>query len=141
MNKNINTVTIEHDIKVFYVTAEPFPDDVPGAYDRLHTLITDNRDRVYFGISHPNEKGIIIYKAAAEELEDGEAEKYGCETFTIKKGNYIFIDIKNHMEDGTSIGNAFQKLLKNPDIDPQGYCLEWYLNYTDPDVRCMVGLK
>ncbi len=137
----METITIEHDIKVFFVQATTFPEGVIGAYDKLHSLITDKSERKYFGISHPNEKGVIIYKAAAEELEEGEAKKYGCDTFTIKKGNYIFIDIKNHMEDGANIGNAFHKLLKNPDIDPQGYCLEWYLNYTDPDVRCMVGLK
>lgn len=137
----METTTIDKDITVFYITANPFPDDVPAAYGRLHTLITDDRERRYFGISHPNEKGIITYKAAAEELEDGEAEKYGCETFTIKKGKFIYTDIKNHSEDGTNIGNAFHKLLKNPNIDPQGYCLEYYLNYTDPDVRCMVGLK
>ena len=31
-----------------------------------------------------------------------------------------------------------QMLISQPDIDPNGYCLEWYLN--DMDVRCMVRL-
>jgi len=95
---------------------------------------------MYFGISQPNPQGTIIYKAAAEELEPGEAEKYGCESFTIRKGKYICIDIKNHMSDAASIGNTFQKLIAQPGIDPKGYCLEWYRNYTDPDVKCLVGL-
>jgi hypothetical protein len=30
-------------------------------------------------------------------------------------------------------------LLTQPNIDPNGYCLEWYLN--GKDVRCMVRLK
>jgi predicted transcriptional regulator YdeE len=134
-------VTIEKDVPVLYVTAESFPNKIMDAYQELHSLIKDsNNDRMYFGISQPNEKGNIIYKAAAEELEPGEAEKYGCKSFTIKKGKYICIDIKNHMSDAASIGNAFQQLIAQPGIDPQGYCLEWYRNYTDPDVRCMVGL-
>lgn len=135
-------VTIDNDIKVFYVTAKSFPESVPETYEILKARITTiNDNRKYFGISYPNEKGTIIYKAAAEELEIGEAEKYGCETFIIKKGKYICIEIKNHFQDASSIGNAFQKLLAHPDIDPQGYCLEWYLNLTDADVKCMVRLK
>jgi predicted transcriptional regulator YdeE len=135
-------ITIEKDIKVFYLTAESFPDKIMDTYQQLHSLITvSNDERMYFGISQPNPQGTIIYKAAAEELEPGEAEKYGCERFTIKKGKYICIDIKNHMSDAASIGIAFQKLIAQPGIDQKGYCLECYRNYTDPDVRCMVGLE
>ncbi len=136
----METILLEKDIKVFYVTAETFPDSVPEAYQELNSRITNLSERKYFGISQPNQEGVIIYKAAAEELEVGEAEKYGCEVFTIKKGKYISIEIKNHMQDPLSIGNAFQQLIALPTIDPQGYCLEWYLNYTDLDVKCMVGL-
>ena len=98
-------------------------------------------ERRYFGISQPDNTGIIIYKAAAEELEAGEAEKYDCDSFIIKKGKYICIEIKNHMQDTSSIGNAFQKLISLPEVDPQGYCLEYYSNYIHPDVKCIVGLK
>jgi hypothetical protein len=45
------------------------------------------------------------------------------------------------MKDSASIGNAFKQLLGNPDIDhANGYCLEIYKNYTDPDVNCLVPL-
>jgi hypothetical protein len=133
--------TINNDIKVFYLIAKSFPESVPKTYEMLHSLVSDSNDRKYFGISHPDEKGNIVYKAGTEELETGEAEKYNCETFTIKKGKYISIYIKDHMKDPSSIVEAFKKLLSNPDIDPKGYCLEWYINYNDPDVNCMVGLK
>jgi len=137
----MEVIEIAQDIKVFYITANPFPDDVPTAYARLKDRIEDHQDRKYFGISYPNEEGVIIYMAAAEELEHGEAERFGCNTFTIKKGLYLSLSIKNHMKDSQSIGRSFQQLLSNSDIDPKGYCLEWYLNYTDPDVVCMVKLN
>ncbi len=138
----MKTVIIDQDIKVFFLTAKSFPESVPETDEILHSRIANiNNDRKYFGISCPNEEGVIIYKAAAEELETGETEKYGCETITIKKGKYICIEIKNHFQDKSSIPNAFKELLSHPDIDPKGYCLEWYLNYTDVDVKCMVGLK
>lgn len=134
-------IEIKEDIKVFYLTANPFPDDVPATYERLKSRIIDPRDRRFFGISHPNKDGVIIYKASAEEFEPGESERYGCETFTIRKGTYRSIFIKDHISDSQSIGRSFQQLLSQTDIDPQGYCLEWYKNYIDPDVVCMVGIK
>ena len=137
----METIIIENDIRVMYVTAEDFPKGIPETYKKLHDLIPNVDDRKYFGISYPNESGKIIYKAAAEELEEDEADKYGLESFTIKAAKYLCIEIKNFKEDEMCIGTAFQKLIHQPGIDPQGYCLEWYLNYTDPDVKCMVGLK
>ena len=136
----METVKIEKDITVFFVTATSFPDGVMEAYEKLHALIQHPNNRRYFGISQPNKEGIIIYKAATEELETGEGKKLGCETFTIKKGNFLSITIKNHFNHPTSIGDAFEKLIALPNIDPQGYCLEYYTNYKDGDVRCMVGI-
>lgn len=130
---------LEKDIKVFYVTAKSFPDGIMEAFQILNSKLSANEKRNFFGISYQNEKGEIIYKAAAEELQEGEAEKSGCETFIIKKGIYISIEIKNFMSEIPSIGKAFKELISYPDIDPQGACVEWYLN--QKDVRCMVRLK
>jgi predicted transcriptional regulator YdeE len=134
-------ITIDQDIKVICINAQSFPDGVMEAFEKLHACIPQSDERKYFGISQPDQKGNILYKAAAEELEEDEAIKYGYEPFTIKKGNYYCISIKNHMNDSLSIGRAFQKLISLPDIDPEGYCLEWYKNYSDGDVKCMVVLN
>ncbi|MCY7327346.1 MAG: hypothetical protein LH618_02215 [Saprospiraceae bacterium] len=39
------------------------------------------------------------------------------------------------MDDFPMVGQTFKKLLDDPRIDPQGYCLEFYLN--ERDMRCM----
>ncbi len=135
--KNYN---LEKDIEVMCVTATSFPEGVMDAYKKLQSLIPVSKERRYFGISNPNKDGSIIYKACAE-AHIGEAEKLGLESFTIKAGNFTSIYIVDHMQDPESIGNAFQELLKNPDIDPQGYCLEMYKDFDDKDVNCMVPLK
>jgi predicted transcriptional regulator YdeE len=136
--KNYN---LEKDIKVMCVTAVSFPEGVMEAYKKLQSLVTDSKERRYFGISCPNKDGGIIYKACAEEKYDGEAEKLGLESFIIKAGDFMSIYIEDHMKDPQSIGNAFQILLKIPNLDPQGYCLEMYKNFDDKDVQCMVPLK
>jgi hypothetical protein len=131
--------TLDVDIKVFCETAKSFPDGIMKAHQELRSIVPFSDQRRYFGISRPNEKGVIIYDAATEEIYQGEAEEYGCEIFVIESGQYISIlihDFMNHIE---SIGNAFHQLTSQPDIDPEGYCIEFYLN--EKDVRCMVRLN
>jgi len=130
--------TLVDDIKVFCETAKSFPDGIIEAHKELESIITCSKQRRYFGISSRNAKGIIIYDAAAEEIYQGEAEELGCEMFVIESGQYISLLIEDYISDIPAIARAFQQLMAFPDIEPQGYCIEWYLN--EKDVRCMVRL-
>jgi predicted transcriptional regulator YdeE len=133
----METTIIDSDIKVFYTTATSFPEGILAAHQQLHALVPFSTDRKYFGISRP-ENGVIVYKAAAEEINSGEAEKYHCDTMVLKKGTYVSRTIHNYMKDIPAIGNTFQELLETPSLDPNGYCVEWYIN--DKDVICMIPL-
>jgi predicted transcriptional regulator YdeE len=137
IQEDTEIVIIDKDIEVFCITADSFPDGILDVHQRLHAMIPFTIDRRYFGISRP-EKGVIVYKAAAEKLEKDEAEKLNCESFTIEKGKYICLTILNYVEDLQSISKAFDRLISRSDIDPNGYCVEWY--YTDKDVKCMIRL-
>lgn len=137
-NKGMEKFTLEDDIKVFCETAKSFPDGIMKAHQELHSIIPSSAERKYFGISRLNGKGIIIYKAAAEEIYQGEAEELGCEKFMIESGPYISLLIEDYLGDIQLIGKAFQLLTAYPGIDPEGYFIEWYLN--EKDVRCMVKL-
>jgi hypothetical protein len=134
----METINLFKDINVLCVTAKSFPDGIMEAFNQLHSIVPITEKGRQFGISCPNEGGTIIYKAAMEEMNEGEAEKLGCEPFIIKKGKYLFMDKTDFMKDLPGIGKAFQMLISQPNIDPNGYCLEWYLN--DKDVRLMVRL-
>ncbi|MCL6099494.1 MAG: DinB family protein [Bacteroidetes bacterium] len=129
---------LDSDIKVICVTADSFPSGILGAYNTLHSILPSDNGRNFFGISSPNKKGDIIYKAAVEESFVGEAEKLGCDTFVIKKGEYISIPIHNFISDVLSIDRAFKNLIADPGIDPNGVCVEMYTGRDD--VRCMVRL-
>ena len=109
------------------------------AYHKLGATLPASEQRKFYGISYADKDGNIIYRAAANELHEGEAEEFGLETFTIKRGEYISEFLKDWKKDETQIGKTFQKLLHDPRIDrEQGYCLEIYANAKD--VRCMVLL-
>lgn len=127
---------IEKDINVVYINAKSFPDGVLAAHQKLHSIVPFTKERGYFGISYGNTEGGIIYKASAEILE---GEKYDLEIFTIKKGNYLSVILKDYQKDISNIGKTFQKMMTNPRIDANGYCLEIYLN--DKDMQCLVKLN
>ena len=134
----METITLPKDIKVFYVPASSFPDGIMQAHETLHALVPFSTDRKFYGLSRP-ENGPIQYKAAAEEINKGEAEKFGCNILILKKGKYICLTVHDYIKDVQSIERAFQQLLKQPGLDPEGYCVELYLD--DKDVQCMIRLE
>ena len=93
--------------------------------------------RRQYGLSRP-ENGKIGYRAAIEELLIGEASSLGLESMQIPKGRYISIIVEDFGNKVTAISNAFNELLSVKGIDPNGYCVEYYINSTD--VQCMVRL-
>ncbi|SFD49014.1 hypothetical protein SAMN05518672_102155 [Chitinophaga sp. CF118] len=130
---------LKDDINVMCVTADSFPAGILPAFEKLHSLVPDYSTRKQFGISRPDKSRKIIYKAGVEELSGGEAERLHLEKFVLKKGNYISIDIIDFMKDVPAIGKTFEQLLADPRIDPEGACVEWYLN--EKDVKCMVRIQ
>ncbi len=129
---------LKDNIKVFYVKAPSFPDGIMDAYQKLNSLLPSEAGRTFFGISHGAQNGSIICMAAVEESFPGEAEKLGCDTFIIKKGYYLCETLVNWKENPSVIGKTFQKMLTDPRIDRNGYCVERYLN--ESDVVCMAKL-
>lgn len=129
---------LDHDIDTFCVTATSFPDGVLAAHQQLHGQLPTTEGRRFFGISYPNEQREIIYKAAVEEAFEDEGRRYGREPFTIRRGPYVGMLVHDYMKDIPAIGRAFEKLLTHPNIDPEGYCVEEYID--DHLVRCMVPL-
>jgi hypothetical protein len=132
----MDSFNLADDIKVMCITASHFPDGIESAHIELHASLTDKEKRHFFGISWPDRHGEIIYKAAAEEIVPGEAEKLGLETFSIKNGDYNSFYIKDYRQHIDSIRQAFKILLGQQEVDPKGYCLEWYIGAND--VKCMV---
>ena len=130
--------TFDKDIAVYCVRATSFPEGILQSHQTLHSKMPYSDERKYFGISRP-ETGPIVYKAAASELTPGELGDKGLEKFIVRKGEYLTVALKDYLKDVAVIGKTFQQLLSQPDIDPNGYCLEWYVS--NSEVWCMVPLK
>lgn len=131
--------TITEDIKTLCFKATSFPMGVMDSFKTMHNTIPDAYGRVNYGISQGNAQGGINYMAAVPQKEDNEAQRYNCDTFTIKAGKYISKELKDIKGNETQFATAFQELLKHPDVDPNGYCLEIYGD--DNTATCLVKLK
>ncbi|MES2829867.1 MAG: transcriptional regulator [Bacteroidota bacterium] len=135
----METINISESITVMYVAASSFPEGVLAAHQALHAKIPFSTERGYYGLSRPEGGSGIIYKAAAKQMDEQEAANLNLDSVVIKKGNYISELVSDYMKDLNAIGSTFQELLKHPDLDPDGYCIEHYIN--DKDVRCMIRLR
>ena len=129
---------IENDIIVYCITAKSFPEGIEEAHKILHSYAQQHAGRNYYGISYPDRMGNIIYKAAATETNKGEFSKQKLEEFAIPRGEYFRIIIYDYKKNVSAVGEAFDKIIADPEIDPKGFCLEWYTN--DNDVWCMVRM-
>jgi len=130
---------LNQDIRLCCVAAKSFPDGVMAAFQQLMNIFPDQQgQRRLFGVSWPDGKGSMVYKAAVEEKFQGEAEKLGMEPYLLKSGEYLSTTVHNFMNDIPSIGKAFSQLVDAPGVHPNTVGVEEYISTTD--VRCMVPM-
>jgi uncharacterized protein YndB with AHSA1/START domain len=132
----MDSFILGEDIPTFTVTADSFPDGIGAAHEKLHQMFPGKERRRFFGISRPDQTGKIIYKAAAEVIDTDEVEKSGLEKFTIKRGAYNTYYIIDYPNKPDAIAKSFELLTGQAEVDPEGYCIEWYIG--EHDVKCMV---
>jgi len=129
---------LEKDIPLICLAAGFSEGDIERAHEKLQALVSVPQQRKLVGISFVSDHGIVPYDAAVEALNEGEGEVLGLETFVLKAGKYMSLLVKGGRQNRDDIGSAFSKMLFKKHADPEGYCIEWYLNITD--VQCMVRL-
>jgi hypothetical protein len=127
---------LKQDMRVFCVQAKSFPNDIGKAFGTLISLLPTVEGRTFFGVSYEGEDHTMVYNAAVLEAFEGEGKKYGCETFTIKKGEYLSEMLRGWKKNEASIGLTFRKMaeIRGDTVFP---CVEWYQG---EDVLCMVRI-
>ena len=126
-----------HDLTILYVTASSFPDGIMDAFRALERKLSETGDRIFYGLSKPNNKGVIVYKAGALQTKEDEAKRLELESIVVPKGLYLSQEVKNWKKKPEMIGNVFQKMIHDPRLDPSTYCVE---RYEGEDVVCMVRI-
>ena len=85
-----------------------------------------------------NSENKMVYLATAVEKENGEAEKYHLDSYTIKKGEYATETVLDWRKKTDSIKGVFEGLFHSVKETPTGPNIEWYKD--DNEMLCMVRL-
>lgn len=128
--------TVHQEVKVFGKEVITFPTGVGEAFESLVKTISEGYNRAYYGISYFNNEGKIVYKAAAEETFAGEAEKYGYERYTIEKGEYLMVAVKDWRHQTDCIKDVFHEMMQDKRYNTTKPCIEWYKD--DDEMLCMI---
>lgn len=129
---------IPHNIVVFGREVKTFPNGIGEAFDELIKVLSKNNHRNYYGLSWCMENK-ITYVAAAEQKNEGEAEKYGYATYTVEKGDYLSIPVHNWVNKTDCIKDVFTEILKDERADDKTPAIEIYKN--DKEMLCLVAMK
>ena len=106
----METLTIASDLQVFGTLVTGFPLGVGEAFERLMKIVPGGERRSCYGISSMNEKGAVLYFAAIEEKEPGEAEKYQCERRIVCKGGYLAVTVLDWQQKTHCIKDVFHNM-------------------------------
>jgi hypothetical protein len=134
----IEIFILKEDLKVLGFQVQDCISGIGEAFETLVNMLPGGFTRSYYGISEMGEDG-MIYRAAALENYEGEAEKYNCKQFTIEKGEYLAVTLYNWRKNLNAIKEIFTGLHLDPRVDPSKSCVEWYKN--DEEMVCMIKSK
>lgn len=135
----METYNFKTDLKVFGKEVTTFPLGIGEAFHALINMIPDGSHRAFYGLSHMDETGKIIYKAAAEEKYPGEAEKYNRERYIIEKGEYLAVTITDWRDNTDCIKDVFHDMMQDDRADKTKEVVEWY--ETNSEMLCLVKMK
>ncbi|WP_143309031.1 hypothetical protein [Chitinophaga vietnamensis] len=134
----METYTLEQPVAVCCLTVATYPAGVAEAFDALELRLQGFEGRSLFGLLFREDNG-PLFKVAVSALYDGEAEAYGCESYTIAGGKYITATITAWMCHLEKIDEAFDVLEEDPRIDSAAPLLSWYRS--GEEMICMVRIK
>jgi len=135
----METYDLKKDLKVFGKEVKTFPQAVKEAFSSLLNMIPDGFKRSYYGLSYMDDKGKMVYIATAEEKDEGEAEKYNCERYTVEKGEYLAVTLDDWLKKVDCIKDIFHEMMEDDRADITRPVVEWYK--TETEMLCLVRMK
>jgi hypothetical protein len=131
----MNIYRLNENIRVFGIQVNSAPERIGAAFDMLAKMVDGGFNRSFYGISMMN-KGKFIYRAATEEIFEGEGDKYACEKYTIEQGYYLAVTLRDWRKKTESIKDIFHEMMHDHRVDCTKPFVEWYKD--DDEMICMV---
>lgn len=136
---NSEKYIIKEDLKLIGIEVKTFPEGIGEMFNNLFKMLPDATTRSYYGVSEMDNDGKVVYFAAAEEKNDGEAEKYNCQGLVVKQGDYLAVHVKNWRDNTDCIKDVFHEMMQDSRVDNSTPCVEWYKD--DKEMLCLIRFK
>ncbi len=133
----METYFIPTDLNAIGFVVKAFPNGIGQAFEELVAKIPGGFSRPYYGIAECID-GKMIYKAAALEKEEGEAEKLNLEKYIIPKGEYLAVRVTDWKNKTDKIKDIFAEMYKDERADHSTSSIEIYEN--EKDMLCLVKI-
>jgi predicted transcriptional regulator YdeE len=128
---------LNSDITLVALKAKSFPAGVGTAFNELEQKVGGDKGRAWYGLSQADGKRDIAYWACVQS-KPVEKLPAGCESLTVRAGTYISEQLSDWRGREKIVSETFRKIISSPKVDPNGYCVEKYLD--NGDVLCMVRI-
>ena len=115
----METYILKHDIEAFGFKVKTFPNGIGDAFDKLIAMVPEGLNRSYYGISYMTPDNKVVYIAAVEEKNKGEAERNKCERFTIEQGKYLAVTVEDWRQKTNTIKDVFHEMDKEKNMTAQ----------------------
>ncbi len=131
--------TLSAPISLLTFPAPSFPAGIRTAFDTMQRQLPAQPPRQVFGISQFQPDNTVKYFAGAEQVE-GDQERAGdIPRMTLEPGDYLSLEVRDFQTNPHNIQAAFSRLLHQPGVDKDSYCVEWY-DMPRNVVNCLVKL-
>ena len=123
-------IEITEDIKTFYTHTYDVPAGIPALFDELEKQVTDLDKYHLYGVTEcVGDK--LIYRACVEEMHPGEGSKFNFRQYSIPKGKYLYVVLRDWRQHIPEMPGMFEKLMQHPDAKKDNICLEDYQSHNE----------
>ena len=134
----MKTRILEEPIELLCIRAKTFPEGIMEAFQEIKNRFGDQAGKECFGFTMQGESG-LIYWAAIRRSAVTLSEQEGLELLTIEPGTYATQSIDHWQSKIELIGQTFEKLFSNEEVDPKSPGIEWYQN--ENELVCMAKMR
>lgn len=126
------------ELRLLAAKAEPFPEGVPAAWERVESGLESLRGRKFYGVSYGSPQGIEYYAGLVCE-DEAEAERLGLQELTVPAGPYARANLLHWEEHRDEIGPMVDQMMESVDHDPSRPVLEFYRSSFELQLLVPVG--
>jgi hypothetical protein len=126
------------ELRLLVAKAEPFPEGVPAAWERVEGGIDSLRGRKFYGVSCAGPQGMEYYAGMVSE-DEGEGERLGLSALTVPAGPYARANLMDWEEHRDDIGPMVDQIIESVDHDPSRPVLEFYRSSFELQLLVPVG--